>query len=91
MLSSKKIDKVCEDLILQLLHHPSNRVKIEAIHVVAGRNLSSALDSLEKLFITDTDESVGSKPLKHIAGSVQKKKICCHTCIIQMKPSAMRH
>jgi len=64
MLSSKKIDKAAEDLILQLLHHPSNRVKIEAIHVVAGRNFANALESLEKLFTHDTDDSVRIEAIK---------------------------
>lgn len=64
MLNSKRIDKVAEELILELLHHPSDRIKIESIHVVATRNFTNAQTALEQLFSRDIHESVRTEAIK---------------------------
>jgi ATP:ADP antiporter, AAA family len=64
MLNSKKIDKVAEELILELLHHPSDRIKVEAIHVIANRNFTNANESLVKLFSNGVPDSVKTEAIK---------------------------
>jgi ATP/ADP translocase len=64
MLNSKKIDKVAEELIVELLHHPSDRIKIEAIHLIASRNFSNANDSLISLFSNGVHDSVKTEAIK---------------------------
>jgi ATP:ADP antiporter, AAA family len=64
MLNSKKIDKVAEELILELLHHPSDRIKVEAIHLIASRNFTNANDSLVKLFSNGVHDIVKTEAIK---------------------------
>lgn len=64
MLNSKRIDKVAEELIFELLHHPSDRIKIEAIHVVATRNFTNAQAALEQLFSRNIHENVRTEAIK---------------------------
>ena len=64
MLNSKKIDKVAEELVLELLHHPSDRIKVEAIHVIASRNFTNADESLVKLFSNGVHDTVKTEAIK---------------------------
>jgi AAA family ATP:ADP antiporter len=64
MLNSRTIDKVAEELITELLHHPSDRIKVEAIHLIASRNFTIANDSLVKLFSNGVHENVKTEAIK---------------------------
>ena len=62
MLSSK-IDPLSEDLITELLHHPSQQVKLEALRLI--RKGSPAIkEKLESLIRNETDTEVKSEAMK---------------------------
>jgi ATP:ADP antiporter, AAA family len=64
MLNSKKIDKVAEELVLELLHHPSDRIKVEAIHLIASRNFTNANESLLKMSSNGVHNNVKTEAIK---------------------------
>jgi AAA family ATP:ADP antiporter len=64
MLNSKKIDSIAEDLLIQLLEHPSDRVKIESIHLIASRSVSRGRESLENLMQQHISHTVHCEAVK---------------------------
>jgi AAA family ATP:ADP antiporter len=64
MLNSKRIDNIAEELIFELLKHPSDRVKIETIHMVGSRRFTKARQSLEELLALDNTPEVKAEAIK---------------------------
>jgi len=64
MLSSQQMDSIAEDLITQLLTHPSDKVKVEALRVMNNRNFSNARDSIIGLLQNETEEKVRLEAVK---------------------------
>lgn len=64
MLNSKKVDKIAEEMIVQLLQHQSDRIKIEALHAITSWNLASAADSVKALMAEDVPVDVRTEAVK---------------------------
>lgn len=55
MLNSK-IDPVAEDLIVRLLQHPSNQVKLETLRLISNRNITGTKPHIQKMLLDESNE-----------------------------------